>query len=59
MNGENIEAMVYIMNTKDECPPTLHYYNILKDGYEAFGFDKEILEKALIESWEKKNEYVS
>lgn len=55
INGETEEAMVYIMNTKSECPPTLHYYNILKDGYKAFGFDRKILEKALIESWEKKN----
>lgn len=55
VNGENIEAMVYIMNTKKECPPTSYYYNILKDGYEAFGFNKKILRNALDESWENKD----
>lgn len=52
LNGRTINAMVYIMNTKCESIPSLGYYNILKEGYERFGFDMKILEKALQESRE-------
>ena len=52
LNGKTIEAMVYIMNTNKERPPIDSYYNVLYKGYERFGFDKSILEKALEESKE-------
>lgn len=45
-----IDAMVYIMNTNKESQPGQFYYNVLDQGYERFGFDKRILEKALEES---------
>ena len=45
-----IDAMVYIMNTNKESQPGQFYYNVLDKGYERFGFDKRILEKALEES---------
>lgn len=45
-----IDAMVYIMNTNKESQPGQFYYNVLDQGYERFGFDKRILEKALAES---------
>ena len=52
VNGEKIEAMVYIMNHNGESEPGITYYNVLLEGYERFGFDKAILEKALEESRE-------
>lgn len=45
-----IDAMIYIMNTNKESQPGQFYYNVLDQGYERFGFDKRILEKALAES---------
>lgn len=45
-----IDAMVYIMNTNKESQPGQFYYDVLDKGYERFGFNKKILEKALQES---------
>lgn len=50
VNGKNINAMVYIMNTNKEHIPSDYYYRVLEQGYERFGFDKNILEQALLES---------
>lgn len=50
VNDQKIDAMVYIMNTNKESRPMTSYYNVLDQGYERFGFDKKILEKALEES---------
>ena len=52
VNGKKVDAMVYIMNTRKESIPPTYYYNVLYNGYERFGFDKRILEKALEESKE-------
>lgn len=52
VNGKNINAMVYIMNTNKEHIPSDYYYRVLEQGYERFGFDKNILEQALLESKE-------
>ena len=52
VNGRMLDAMVYIMNTRKESIPPTYYYNVLYNGYERFGFDKRILEKALEESKE-------
>ncbi len=50
VNDQKIDAMVYIMNTNKESRPSGYYYNVLDKGYERFGFNKKILEKALEES---------
>ena len=52
VNGKTINAMVYIMNTNKEHIPSQYYYNVLEQGYERFGFDKNILKQALLESKE-------
>lgn len=52
INGITEQAMVYIMNTKKESIPSTYYYKVLENGYERFGFDKNILETALKESKE-------
>lgn len=45
-----LTAMVYIMAEDYELePPFPEYYRILDDGYEDFGFDKQILKEALAE----------
>ena len=52
-DGKELVAMVYIMNTQDTVsPPDDLYYKIIDDGYEHFGFDREILKRALSESVE-------
>ena len=52
-DGKELVAMVYIMNTQDTVSqPDDLYYKIIDDGYEHFGFDREILKRALSESVE-------
>ena len=57
MDGEiagfkaGLKAMVYIMDGRHRCGmPSPYYYEVLRQGYEDFGFDMDILEKALKES---------
>lgn len=52
VKGQKLKAMVYIMNTNKEHKPSEYYYDVLEKGYDRFGFDKSILEKALEESME-------
>lgn len=47
-NGETETGMVYIMHEERKLGlPTFHYYQILQNAYEKFGFDEKILEDAL------------
>ena len=59
LNGvdlENCELWFYIMTSKAVSArlakpfPSDYYYSVLDKGYEAFGFDKKILEGALLEA---------
>lgn len=48
---KELTAMVYIMDERRRlAAPTGYYYRVLTDGYEAFGFDKAVLEQALEDS---------
>ena len=49
--GKKTTAMVYVMTKgrKASVPPAKHYYDIIAEGYDRFGFNKAILEKALKE----------
>lgn len=48
IDGESVEAMVYIMNAGHEIGmPTDYYLNTILDGYDTAGFDPEPIEKAL------------
>ena len=48
---QELNAMVYIMDERRRpASPTGYYYKVLADGYEDFGFDKAILEQALVDS---------
>ena len=49
--GRTVLAMVYVMaqGRKAAKPPTRSYYNTIAEGYDRFGFDKTIFEKALQE----------
>lgn len=48
---QELTAMVYIMDEKRRlASPTGRYYKVLADGYEDFGFDKAVLEQALVDS---------
>lgn len=48
-----LDAIVYIMHEERTlgCPGR-HYFEVCLEGYERFGFDKRILEKALEDSTE-------
>ena len=49
----DITAMVYIMDERHGLRiPMKGYYDVLKEGYERFGFDGEILKQALNEAKE-------
>ena len=60
LDGENAReeiAMVYIMTEKGEGGmPARSYYKLLAEGYKRFGFDPEILERALEEALEESGE---
>lgn len=48
LNGKSVKAMVYIMHENRPCgAPSYQYYKVLEDAYLKFGFDMDILEKAL------------
>ncbi len=50
LDGENpreTEAMVYLMNRNPGLiSPQKFYYDIIEEGYDRFGFDRSILERA-------------
>lgn len=60
LDGENareVMGMVYIMTEKgDVGSPARSYYELLSEGYKRFGFDTEILERALEEAEEESAE---
>lgn len=48
LNGETVDAMVYIMNDGHEIGmPSQTYLNTILDGYDSAGFDPSAVEKAL------------
>ena len=52
-NPVTITAMAYVMTEGHSLQePSPFYYKILEDGYEAFGFDRRLLELALSEAKE-------
>lgn len=55
LDGKEINAMTYIMNLKfDYHLPSLDYINNCVRGYKYFGFDKEYLVKALLNTNQKR-----
>lgn len=48
MDGQPIEAMVYIMNEKvGYGTPGDYYYNVIREGYESAGFDVGYLDSSV------------
>lgn len=48
-----VYALIYIMNEEfDYHFPSINYINTCKEGYDDFGFDKSILDKALNDTLE-------
>ena len=48
LNGESVDAMVYVMNDGHEFgAPTESYYNSIKKGYADAGFDVGFLDKSV------------
>lgn len=51
LDGEEVSAMVYIMNLKMNFGmPSTQYYRTVHEGYKDCGLDTEILKKAVAES---------
>lgn len=56
VNGESVEAMVYIMNGDRPLEsPTAEYYDIIKQGYKENGLNTSYLETALAEAIQSEN----
>lgn len=53
VNNEELEAFLYIMNNLKCNVPSELYYNVCRQGYEDFNFDKSILDKAIMETVER------
>lgn len=45
-NGKKVKGMVYVMNYGTPSYPSDYYYNVIKSGYQSFGFDVSFLKKA-------------
>jgi gamma-glutamylcyclotransferase (GGCT)/AIG2-like uncharacterized protein YtfP len=59
VNGRSITAMAYIMDERRILGvPTERYYDVLKEAYENFGFDMEILKEGYRKSREGERIYV-
>ena len=55
VNGRRVQAMVYIMNEFHHPydTPSRSYFETIRQGYEAAGFDDKILRRAVLDSvWE-------
>jgi len=51
LNGETVEAMIYIMNEIQPYGlPSPYYFNTIREGYISSGFDIGILHKAALDS---------
>jgi len=51
LDGEEIDAMVYIMNQKMKFGlPSTYYYGTVYEGYNDCGMDTDVIDKAVLES---------
>ncbi len=51
LDGEEVNAMVYIMNLKMNFGlPSPYYYGTVYEGYNDCGMDTDVLDKAVLES---------
>lgn len=56
LNGEAVDAMVYIMNGDRPLEtPTVQYYDTIEQGYKENGMDTSYLETALAEAIQSEN----
>ena len=54
LDGKTVVAMAYIMNDgRPLAQPSCYYYASILEGYQAAGFDSDILRKATTDSVEK------
>lgn len=55
-NGKKIIGMVYIMNQGFASMPSPFYYNVIRSGYESFGFDIGFLAAAKSKVYAQRSE---
>lgn len=49
VEGKNEQAMVYIMREENQMGlPSQRYYTVVGNAYRKFGFDRTVLEQALV-----------
>lgn len=57
IDNKELNMMVYVMNPKFEIGiPSEEYIKTIRDGYEDFGLDAEIFDKALMKNMQKVSE---
>jgi len=58
LNGQQVRAMVYIMNEgRPLGTPGCYYYSVILEGYQTAGFNVDILRKAVSDSAEEERAY--
>jgi len=55
LDGKQVRAMAYIMNSEVQSPPSSAYFNTIREGYVSAGFDVGILREAAARSREEGN----
>src|SRR5262245_34042337 len=55
--GRGQRALVYMMVDREGvCPPSSRYVETIREGYGDFGFDEAFLDRAVAESFKRKND---
>ena len=50
-DGQEVEGMIYIMNSTGKKPPSNSYYQTIRTGYRDIGLDEKYLAAAYIDSF--------
>lgn len=53
--GDRHEALIYLMNRDWYSPPDAHYLEVIRQGYEDFGFPVDALEDAALYDPDRRN----
>jgi hypothetical protein len=53
-NGLNRPVLFYQMRERGVCPPSVHYLQVIEQGYRDFGLDPAVLEVAVEEAWKER-----
>lgn len=54
--GEPTRCLFYQMQVRGISPPSEGYLDVIRKGYEDFGLDQTLLDRAVRHSWRKRND---